>query len=122
MKKFYLVLICFLWANSVLAEMIICPKLKGRILALDGKYRDIDTAADKIILQRLDDIVTIITNDEEKMDCPVIANDKNYFTCISVQNLSVNVFTYYKKDKKLLYSKHNHLLGSGVQYHAFCEE
>lgn len=122
MKRFCLIFIFCLLGHSVLAEMIVCPKLKGQILAFDGQYREIDTAADKVVLQRLGDTVTIITNNEEKMECPVIAKNKNYFICISVQDLSVNVFTYYKKDRKLLYSKHNHLLGSQVQYHAFCKE
>ena len=103
------------------AEIILCPKLKGNILAINWKYAKVEFAADNVIITKTGDIATIIA-DDERMECMVVADTDKLFTCVSIQDLSTNIVTYYRDTKRVLYSKHNHGLETQVQYYAVCNE
>lgn len=123
MQKFCLILAaCLVLAGNARAETILCPKLKGNILAINWKYAKVEFAADNVVITKTGGIATIIAGDDERMECMVVADTDKLFTCVSVQDLSTNIITYYRDTKRVLYSKHNHLLETQVQYYAVCNE
>lgn len=123
MKNFCLILaVCLVLAVNAKAESILCPRFKGNILAINWKYAEVEFATDNIIITKTDGIATIIADDDARMECRVVADTDKLFTCVSIQDLSTNIFTYYRDTKRVLYSKHNHLLETQVQYYAVCNE
>ena len=101
------------------AGMIECPKLKGSMLN-NNQYEDINFESDTTIFQ-YNNQEGVILSGEEKDTCKVIENNNDFVTCINVSNgiTNVNLWTYYKKDKKIYYSKHGFTLS---QYSAICSE
>lgn len=110
MKKIILLFfILIISTNNSFAETLICKQLQG-VMTTSNKKSFSEIKGQKELLLDILKNKVIVSNDSDKIEYKIEKNDNDIIHFYNITPYVFDIFSYYKKNGVLYYSKHSNLI------------